>query len=147
MSKEKTPPQAVSADARAAVTVYGIPNCDTVKKSRDWFAAQVIDFVFHDFKKQGLDAQTLHHWLTTVGWELVLNRKSASWRQLDEAQRASVHDAASAQAVIATNLSLIKRPVVVFAASSVQAAGAAITVGFAPQAWAEQLHIQPPAAV
>lgn len=141
MSKEISSPP--SGTTRAPVTVFGIPNCDTVKKSRDWFAAQGIDFVFHDFKKQGLDAQTLHHWLTTVGWEQVLNRKSASWRQLDEAQRASVQDAASAQAVIATNLSLIKRPVVVFDAPSAQVPKAAITVGFVPETWAEQLHLSP----
>lgn len=137
-----SPPLPASA-APAAVTVYGIPNCDTVKKSRAWFTAQGVSFVFHDFKKQGLDAATLQHWLATLGWERVLNRQSASWRQLDEAQRAAVQDAASAQAVIATNLSLIKRPVVVFAAQAPTSASA-MTVGFVPETWAQQLAIQLP---
>ena len=58
-----------------AIAIYGIPNCDTVKKARTWLSEQGYDFVFHDFKKQGLPEQALNQWLKVAGWEKVLNRK------------------------------------------------------------------------
>lgn len=125
------------------VTVFGIPNCDTVKKSRAWFTEHGVDFVFHDFKKQGLDAAVLSQWLEALGWELVLNRKGTSWRKLDESTRALVVDAQSAQAVIASNLSLIKRPIVVFQEQGTQTAPTRkITVGFTPETWQALLGIE-----
>jgi len=65
-----------------AIVVYGIPNCDTVKKARTWLTDQGYDHVFHDFKKQGLPELALDHWLNVAGWEKVLNRKGTSWRKL-----------------------------------------------------------------
>ena len=92
------------------VALYGIPNCDTVKKARDWLTAHGIDYRFHDFKKEGLDAVLLDGWLTQVGWEILLNRKGMMWRKLDEAIRSSI-DASSARAVMLETPTIIKRPV------------------------------------
>ncbi|RMX02630.1 ArsC family reductase [Corticibacter populi] len=120
----------------AAVHVYGIPNCDTVKKSRQWLVEQGVEPVFHDFKKQGLDAATLRQWVGALGWEALLNRRGTTWRKLDAATQASVVDAASAEAVMLEHLSLIKRPVVRWAR-----AGQAPqwTVGYVPEVW-QRLH-------
>ncbi len=109
------------------ITLYGIPNCDTVKKARIWLTEHGVEHVFHDFKKQGVPEAALDHWLATVGWEAVLNRKGTSWRQLDEATRAAVTDAATARAVMLAQPSTIKRPVVRWAN--------AVTVGFKAEDW------------
>ena len=109
-------------------TLYGIPNCDTVKKARTWLDAQGVAYAFHDFKKAGVPPQ-LDHWLAQLGWEAVLNRKGTTWRKLDAAQQAAVHDAASAAALLRAEPSAIKRPVVEWD-------DGAVTVGFAPEAWA-----------
>ena len=71
------------------ITVYGIPNCDTVKKARTWLSEQGIEHVFHDFKKQGLPEKNLDSWLKEAGWESVLNRKGTSWRKLTPEERAA----------------------------------------------------------
>src|SRR5450830_1335936 len=93
------------------VAVYGIPNCDTVKKARTWLTAQSVDYVFHDFKKQGVPAAQLPGWLAAVGWEKLVNRKGTTWRKLDAATQAAVVDDASASALMLANPSVIKRPV------------------------------------
>lgn len=105
------------------VTLFGIPNCDSVKKARAWLAAEGIGYAFHDFKRDGLSQALLDEWLRSVGWELLLNRKGTTWRRLDEAARASVRDAESAGAVMLAQTSLVKRPVVRWADAS-------ISVGF-----------------
>ena len=92
--------------------LYGIPNCDTVKRARDWLAGRGVAYEFHDFKKQGVPADHLAAWAQAAGWERVLNRKGTTWRKLPEAQQASVVDAASAQALMREQASVIKRPVV-----------------------------------
>jgi Spx/MgsR family transcriptional regulator len=94
------------------ITVYGIPACDSVKKARAWMHAHGIDYTFHDFKKQGVPEAELDHWLKTVGWEVLVNRKGTTWRQLDPATQAAVIDAASAKRQLMATPSLIKRPVV-----------------------------------
>ncbi len=109
-------------------TLYGIPNCDTVKKARAWLTEHGVEHSFHDFKKQGVPAVELDQWLAAAGWETVINRKGTTWRQLDEATRAGVTDAASARAVALGNPSVIKRPVVAWA-------DGAITVGFNADDW------------
>ena len=109
------------------ITLYGIPNCDTVKKARAWLAEHGIDYSFHDFKKQGVAARQLTLWSQAVGWDKLLNRKGTTWRKQGEAARAAVVDAGSAQALMLTNPSLIKRPVVDW--------GNAVTVGFDAAAW------------
>ena len=108
--------------------LYGIPNCDTVKRARDWLASQGVAYEFHDFKKQGVPAAHLAAWVQAAGWERVLNRKGTTWRKLPEAQQAAVVDAASAQALMREQASVIKRPVVEWDDGR-------ITVGFDPVDW------------
>jgi arsenate reductase (glutaredoxin) len=105
------------------LTVYGIPNCDTVKKARTWLTAHGLDYQFHDFKKQGVPAELLPQWLAQVGEPVLLNRKGTTWRKLDEATRAAVVDEASAMALMLAQPSVIKRPVVLWPDQR-------ITVGF-----------------
>lgn len=120
------------------ITLYGIPNCDTVKKSRQWFAERGHAVTFHDFKKHGLNAATLAQWVQALGWESLLNRRGTTWRQLDAATQAQASDAAGAQAVMLAHLSLIKRPIVVVQRSH-GPAEQAITAGWAPDEWASLL--------
>lgn len=93
------------------VTLYGIPNCDTVKKARNWLDAKGIAYAFHDYKKQGADAAKLEKWVAEAGWEKVLNRAGTTFRKLDEADKSGI-DAAKAVRLMAANPSSIKRPVV-----------------------------------
>ncbi len=95
-----------------SLAVYGIPNCNTVKKARTWLDEQGVGFVFHDHKKQGVPAHRLDDWIAQVGWEVLVNRQGTTWRQLDEAVKAGVVDAASAKALMLANPSVIKRPVI-----------------------------------
>lgn len=108
-------------------SVYGLANCDTVKKARSWLTAHGVEHQFHDFKKQGVPEAALDHWLATLGWETLVNRKGTTWRQLDETTRAAVVDAASARALMLSQPSVIKRPVVQWADG--------VTVGFDAEAW------------
>jgi arsenate reductase len=94
-------------------TLYGIPNCDTVKKARVWLDTHGVNYRFHDFKKTGLDQTTIDQWLQKLDWTMLVNRKGLTWRGLDEASKASVVDAASASAVMLRSTSVIKRPVLV----------------------------------
>ncbi len=114
------------------ITLYGIPNCDTVKKARVWLDTHALPYTFHDFKKAGVPADRLPAWCQAVGWDKLLNRKGTAWRLLDAATQASVVDAASAQAVMLAHASTIKRPVVEWA-------DATTTVGFSPDAWADRV--------
>ena len=93
-------------------TLYGIPNCDTVKKARTWLTDHGVAYVFHDFKKQGVPAELLPQWLTAVGWQTLVNRKGTTWRKLDDATRDAVTDDASAMTLMLAHPSVIKRPVV-----------------------------------
>ena len=93
-------------------TLYGIPNCDTVKKARAWLADNGVEYRFHDFKEAGVPADRLQAWLASAGWERLLNRQGTTWRKLDEDTRAAVTDAASAAALMQAQPSVIKRPVV-----------------------------------
>ena len=70
------------------LTLYGIPNCDTIKKARAWLDGQGVAYAFHDYKKAGIDAATLRRWAGEVGWEVLLNRAGTTFRKLDEADRA-----------------------------------------------------------
>lgn len=92
--------------------VYGIPNCNTVKKARTWLTDNGIDYEFHDFKKQGITAEKLQQWCAVFGWEVVLNKKGTTWKKLAPEQQAAVKDEKSAIAVLLNNTSMIKRPVV-----------------------------------
>ncbi len=114
------------------ITVYGIPNCDTVKKARAWLTAQGVDYRFHDFKKQGVPPSQLPAWIEAVGWETLLNRRGTTWRKLDAATQSAVTDAASASALMRAHPSVIRRPVVEW--------GTQLTVGFDASAWATLVH-------
>ncbi len=113
------------------ITLYGIPNCDTVKKARAWLQQTGRDARFVDFKKAGVPQDRLDAWLASLGWEWLLNRQGTTWRKLDDAQRAAVVDAASARAVMLAHSSVIKRPVVEWADGR-------ITVGFDAADWAQR---------
>lgn len=91
--------------------LYGIPNCDTVKKARAWLCARDISVDFHDFKKHGVDAAWLQHVAAQTGWEALLNTRGTTWRQLDAAVKQAVVDQPSALALMLQHSSLIKRPV------------------------------------
>jgi Spx/MgsR family transcriptional regulator len=112
------------------IKVYGIPNCDTVKKARAWLTEQGVAHEFHDFKKQGVPEDRLDAWIAAVGWDKLLNRKGQTWRKLDPELQASVVDAASARPVLMAHASVIKRPVVEW--------DNAITVGFDAADWASR---------
>jgi arsenate reductase len=117
---------------KPALTLYGIPNCDTVKKARAWLAEQQVEVQFHDFKKQGVPEPQLDAWLQAVGWEKLVNRQGTTWRKLDAATQAQVTDAPSAKALMLAQASVIKRPVVEWP-------DRAVTVGFAPADWQPRL--------
>ena len=116
-------------------TLYGIPNCDTVKKARAWLAEHCVEHTFHDFKKQGVPEAALRRWLEVLGHETVINRKGSTWRGLDERSKAQVVDNTSAHALAIGNASLIKRPVVEWDHPE----NGLITVGFDTQHWVGML--------
>jgi Spx/MgsR family transcriptional regulator len=93
--------------------LFGIPNCNTVKKARDWLANLQIAYEFHDFKKNGLSQTLLENWLTQRPWEKLLNRAGMTWRNLSDAEKAAVVDAPSAIQLMLAKPSVIKRPVLV----------------------------------
>ena len=94
------------------MTVYGIPNCNTVKKSLDWLKANQIDFEFHDFKKKGITAEKLNEWCNIFGWETVLNRKGLTWKKLSKEEQAAINTQDLAITYLKENTSAIKRPVI-----------------------------------
>ena len=114
------------------IAVFGLSNCDTVKRARAWLDGQGQAYDFHDFKKAGVPLPGLDGWLGAVGWEVLLNRKGTTWRKLDDAQREAAHDAASARALMLAQPSVIKRPVL-------QWADGLITVGFDAADWAQRV--------
>ncbi|HEX7852560.1 MAG TPA: ArsC family reductase [Sphingobium sp.] len=111
------------------VVVYGILNCDTVKKARNWLDGQGVNYRFHDYKKQGVDAASLRIWVEEAGWEKLLNRAGTTFRKLPEEERIDL-DGDKAIAIMLANPSAIKRPVVTGAGP--------LIVGFKPDEWAER---------
>jgi Spx/MgsR family transcriptional regulator len=93
------------------IHLYGIPNCDTVKKARTWLDARGVCYTFHDYKKEGADPARLAAWSDAVGWETLLNRRGTTFRALSEADKADI-DRAKALRLMAASPSLIRRPVV-----------------------------------
>ncbi|MGN6376101.1 MAG: ArsC family reductase [Sphingomonas sp.] len=107
-------------------TIYGIPNCDTMKKARAWLAGQGIDVVFHDYKKQGIDADTLARWSDSVGWEALLNRAGTTFRKLADSDKVAL-DRDKAIELMVAHPAMIKRPVL--------ERDGGLTVGFKPEAY------------
>ncbi len=105
--------------------LYGIANCDTVKKARAWLTERGVAYEFHDFKKAGVPPEHMKAWIEALGWEKLLNRAGTTWRKLDPDTQALAVDAASASMLMQEHTSVIKRPVVEWT-------GGRITVGFKP---------------
>lgn len=90
--------------------MYGIPNCDTIKKARKWLEARGVDYDFHDYKKAGVDEEVLRGWVNELGWEALLNRAGTTFRKLPDADKEGL-DSEKAIALMLANPSMIKRPV------------------------------------
>lgn len=114
-------------EGRVTVTVYGIRNCDTVKKARAWLDGQGIGYAFHDYKSAGAPPELLKGWADQVGWEVLLNKAGMTFRKLDDAAKVDL-DEAKAIALMSAQPSMIKRPVV--------DADGRLIVGFKPDAYA-----------
>lgn len=111
----------------ANTTLYGIRNCDTVKKARAWLDTAGVAYSFHDYKTAGVDPETLAGWVARLGWEALLNRAGTTFRKLPEADKTGL-DADKAMALMIAQPSMIRRPVVEH--------GEALLVGFKPAEWA-----------
>ena len=111
-----------------SITLYGIPNCDTVKKARTWLDGRGVAYAFHDYKKQGADPARIARWVEQAGWDKVLNRAGTTFRKLPDADKEGL-DAKKAVAVMAANPSAIKRPIVEHPGG--------LLVGFKEGEWAE----------
>jgi arsenate reductase len=98
--------------SKTPARIYGIPNCEQVKKAKAWFGEQGQGFEFHDFKKQGVQEELLNRWLQHLPWDALLNRKGTTWRQLPTEQRDTIVDQRSAVELMLAKPSIIKRPVV-----------------------------------
>ncbi len=108
------------------LTLYGIPNCDTVKKARTWLDAKGLGYTFHDYKKAGADPARIAQWIAAAGLDKVLNRAGTTFKKLPDADKADI-DAAKAAALMAANPSCIKRPIVEHPGG--------LLVGFKPDEW------------
>ena len=113
------------------IIVYGIPNCDTVKKTRAWLTAQGLEHQFHDFKKQGVPDNRHPFWMQAVGWQKLINRQGTTWRKLTPEQQAAVTDEDSARALMLAQPSVIKRPVI----ERTLKGHPHVSVGFDPAQW------------
>lgn len=105
------------------MTLYGIPNCNTVKKARTWLEENRFQADFHDFKKKGVTSEKLLEWCDTFGWEKVLNKQGTTWKKLSLEEQQAVIDKESAIAYLVNHTSAIKRPVL-------EVDGKAVSIGF-----------------
>jgi len=109
-----------------SITLYGIPNCDTVKKARSWLADRGIEYAFHDYKKQGADPRKIADWVDQAGLDRVLNKVGLTYRKLPDAVKAGMEGQGAIQQM-AANPSMIKRPIVEY--------DKGLLVGFKPENW------------
>lgn len=112
-----------------AITIYGIKNCDTMKKARTWLDGRGVAYSFHDYKAEGIDSATLAGWAKAVGWETLLNRAGTTFRKLDEADKEGLTEA-RAIALMLAQPSMIKRPVLDL--------GGRLLVGFKPDLYEKE---------
>ncbi|MCE3251616.1 MAG: ArsC family reductase [Cellvibrio sp.] len=91
------------------ITLYGIKNCDTVKKTRTWLEQHKIDYYFHDFRVDGLTAAQVSNWIAEIGLESLINKRSTTWKELDDATKINFSET-TAPAIVSANPTLIKRP-------------------------------------
>jgi arsenate reductase len=111
------------------ITIYGIKNCDTMKKARAWLDKRSVAYSFHDYKAAGIDRERLEAWSKKVGWEILLNRAGTTFRKLPDKDKSSI-DAKKAVALMLAQPSMIKRPVL-------ELSGGELLVGFSPEQYAE----------
>ncbi len=111
-----------------SVEIYGIKNCDTMKKAFKWLDEHNVSYEFHDYKKEGADAHILEKAIEQHGWDTVINRRGTSWRKLDETLKNSMDEATAIEAAL-ENPSLIKRPLLI--------SGDKITLGFKAELYAD----------
>jgi Spx/MgsR family transcriptional regulator len=126
-SRERSP-MATSA----AIMLYGIPNCDTIKKARNWLAAHGLVYAFHNYKVDGVDPKKLDDWIARAGWEVILNRAGTTFRALTDAEKSGI-TARKAATLMLAQPSLIKRPVLDW--------GATLLIGFKPAVYAEAFGV------
>ncbi|MFM6924440.1 MAG: Spx/MgsR family RNA polymerase-binding regulatory protein [Ferruginibacter sp.] len=96
----------------AAVIVYGIPNCDTTQKALALLKKHTTEFSFHDYKQEGVTTQKLEEWCAKAGWEMILNKRSTTWRELEENEQKKITNQPAAIKLMIKNNSIIKRPVI-----------------------------------
>jgi Spx/MgsR family transcriptional regulator len=121
----------IESETVMAITLYGIPNCDTVRKARIWLDGAGIGYAFHDYKKAGIDAARLKRWCKALGWETVLNRAGTTFRKLPDAKKAVLTEAKAIELMLAEP-SMIKRPVVEHSGG--------LLIGFKPDDWTAALR-------
>lgn len=112
--------------------VYGIKNCDTIKKTLNWLKINNIEFEFHDYKSKGITEHKVKSWVSQVGWEELINKKGTTWRLLDESTKASIKNEDSAISLMLDKTSLIKRPII-------ESNGKIILIGFNEEEFKEIL--------
>jgi arsenate reductase len=113
------------------ITIYGIKNCDTMKKARDWLDAHKVEYAFHDYKAAGIDKSVLEGWVKKVGWEVLLNRAGTTFKKLPEDKKVNL-DEVKAIALMVEQPSMIKRPVLDL--------GGELLVGFKPERYDEAVR-------
>jgi arsenate reductase len=116
----------IEGELEKKVEMFGIPNCDSIKKACRWLQAEGIEYQFHDYKKEGVDVSLLTRWSAAQGWEVLLNRRGTTWRKLPDDVKEGINEA-RAIALMVENPSMIKRPVLIF--------GDSVTVGFSPESY------------
>ena len=114
-----------------SLVLFGIQNCDQVRKAKAWLTANAVPFTFHDFRVVGISQDLLDSWLIHLPWDSLINRRGTTWRQLSDEQRKGIVDQASTCALLLANPTLIKRPVVI--------SGNTVLVGFNADLWATSL--------
>jgi arsenate reductase (glutaredoxin) len=125
------------------LTIYGIPNCDTVKRARAWLAGHGLPFVFHDFKKDGLTGVIVAGWLQRLPWDVLVNRKGTTWRGLPQARKDAILDAGSALALMLQFPSVIKRPVLVLEVPAPAQGQGQVQVGFSDSQYRQLFNLPP----
>jgi len=118
-----------------SITIYGIKNCDTMKKARAWLDGHGVDYLFHDYKTAGIERERLEQWCKKVGWEVLLNRSGTTFRKLADKDKNGL-DARKATALMLAQPSMIKRPVL-------DLGGGRLLVGFAPELYGDAVTARP----
>jgi Spx/MgsR family transcriptional regulator len=121
-----------------SITLYGIANCDTVKKARGWLEGKGIDYTFHDYKKSGIEEGKLRRWIEAQGWERILNTRGTTFRKLDPGVTDNL-DADRAVALMHEHTSAIRRPIVEYSDEDGSGGGDGLLIGFDEHAWSTAL--------